>query len=84
MSDVGRRSFTAQEQLSLERLLGESYGYGFLGPVPIQDHVDHATRLAALLEHSGGVVGAAIDLGSGGNRRADEVEMRSWFNPGSL
>ena len=66
MSDAARREFTSKEQLLLARLLGESSALGFLGSVPIEEHIGHSTRLAALLERVGEVAGSALDLGSGG------------------
>ena len=66
MTDAARRVFTSKEQSLLARLLGESSAQGFLGPVPIEEHMDHSTRLAVLLERAGVLAGSALDLGSGG------------------
>jgi 16S rRNA (guanine527-N7)-methyltransferase len=52
------------EQLERSRALG------FLGPGPVEPHIDHARRFAAALEGLGASVAArpvrALDLGSGG------------------
>lgn len=47
----------------LVAVLGEARDLGFLGPGPIEFHVEHAHAYLAALE---GVAGAALDLGAGG------------------
>lgn len=48
---------------ALATQLERSRALGFLGPGPIEDHVDHASGFVRALE---GVAGRVIDLGSGG------------------
>lgn len=44
-------------------MLAEARGLGFLGPGPVEDHIEHAERF---LEAAPRAPGAALDLGSGG------------------
>jgi len=44
-------------------VLERSRSLGFLGPGPIDDHIDHAARFCALVD---GVPDSFVDLGSGG------------------
>lgn len=47
----------------LHRQLERARALGFLGPGPVEDHIDHAHGFVRALE---GVVGRVVDLGSGG------------------
>jgi 16S rRNA (guanine527-N7)-methyltransferase len=49
--------------VTLLEVLGRSRSLGFLGPGPVEDHLDHARGFVAALET---VQGRVVDLGSGG------------------
>src|SRR5258705_12175470 len=48
--------------MDLVDVLGEARDLGFLGPGPVDDHVDHARAFVVALA----VTGRCVDLGSGG------------------
>ena len=50
----------------LVAVLGESHGWGFLGPGPVERHVEHALAMGSLLDDEVWSDARAVDLGAGG------------------
>jgi 16S rRNA (guanine527-N7)-methyltransferase len=57
---------TPSSRAAVMAALDDAQRFGFLGPGPVSDQVDHATALAALLEATGAGPAPFLDLGSGG------------------
>jgi 16S rRNA (guanine527-N7)-methyltransferase len=53
----------AETRLQLHEVLGEARARGFLGPGPVDPHIDRALQLLALIDE---LPARAMDLGSGG------------------
>ncbi len=50
----------------LAAVLGDAHGWGFLGPGPVERHVDHARAMGTLLDVAVWSGARVVDLGAGG------------------